>query len=229
MRLSPWRSWALLFALGLVACRTQTPAAVSNTATTTDPGEDGALEDDRRGETTTPIEPAAPPPPPIAPPAANAEGCISPEQLSSYSEALAQHAERTRLDFIHEHGLQLVEREGFFLSSEAEPKDDEYEVNGQRFAVVAYMDATEKPLAQLVGANASLQVIEDRSRAHQVQLRVCGVNPCAYGRGARPQVLHLAIRLGPKEHMGEPFVLDYDHWWVFADYTQYRQCAKPPP
>jgi len=180
--------------------------------------------------------PKVPPPPPIALPAPGTNGCVAPERAAEFSTALEKHARETLAATIAKEGGTVIEREGFYFRNDLEeptnnrPAGEPYEVNGKRFVELGSGDTTSKPVVQLAKlAGNVLRVVHPRPRSHQLIVKVCGVNPCRYGRGARVQVLPFAIELLPGESMGRPFAPVYDTWWVFRSYTTSRDCGPPPP
>ena len=130
--------------------------------------------------------------PPTPAPEPGPEGCVASEAVGPYEVTLKADAIRRLEHGIVSQGYCLLSREGRFVRNrQGAHVGTEFTLQGKRFAVVTMMALTNDPGAIHFATNAAGEVhmVHDRPRNHRIELRVCGVNPCVMGQGARIHIL----------------------------------------
>ena len=185
------------------------------------------------GVASTPSENAAwsdAAPSPVPPPRPGILGCVESRELKDFVLALDAQRQAARRGALAALGSTFEERPGAFRSGTAagQPSflDQTYEAQGQRFAVAAELAPHVAPRAALARQGAVLRRIDERPRAHAVDVLVCGVERCSRPvTSARVPVRPLVIELAPGEAWGGTLRLDYDYWWARVRYPRREPCA----
>ncbi|HTV21651.1 MAG TPA: hypothetical protein VMG12_23340 [Polyangiaceae bacterium] len=154
-------------------------------------------------------------------------GCVESRELKEYVLALdaqRREARQTALDAL---GSTAEIRRGALGEAGAVALDQSYEADGQRFAVAAELAPQFEPSVTLAKQGPVLRRIDERARAHAVDVLVCGLERCARPRaGQRVEARPLVIALAPGETWGGALELGYDYWWARVRYNRREAC--PP-
>jgi hypothetical protein len=71
-----------------------------------------------------------------------------------------------------------------------------------------------------------LRRIDERPRAHPVDVLVCGLERCTRPtRGQRVAARPLVVELAPAESWGGSVELAYDYWWARVRYDRREACG----
>jgi hypothetical protein len=165
---------------------------------------------------------------PVPEPRPGILGCVESRELADYVHALDAHRAEARRASLTALGATAEDRRGVFGAAGAAALDQSYEADGKRFAVAAQLAPHFEPRAALAKQGPVLRRIDERPRAHPVDVLVCGLERCARPRsGQRVEALPLVVELGPGERWGGALELAYDYWWARVRYDRRETC--PPP
>ena len=111
-----------------------------------------------------------------------------------------------------------------------EPLDTLEEAAGRRRVVAAWLAPEFAPAATLARQGTLLYRLEERPRAHAVDLLVCGVARCPPPprTGAPPpsNARPLWVELSPDERWGNALGVSYDYWWARVRYDRSAACPS---
>lgn len=166
----------------------------------------------------------------MASPTAGVDGCVESEELKGFVAALEARRVAARDAALAALGARREVRRGRFADAASEPVrlGEVFEVEGQRFAVVAEYTRESEPAVALALQGTQVRRLEERSRAHGVQVLACGVTPCGAGRGgAKRRPVHaVVVELGAEEVLGEVLVVAYDYWWAQVSQIERERCPE---
>jgi hypothetical protein len=155
-------------------------------------------------------------------------GCVESRELKDYVRALDAQREQSRRAALAAVGATPVERRGLFGAAGAAALDQSYEAGGKRFAVAAELAPHFEPRAALAKQGPLLRRIDERPRAHAVDVLVCGVERCPQPRaGQRVAPRPVVVELAPGESWGGSLELANDNWWARVRYDRREACAAP--
>lgn len=175
------------------------------------------------GSSSTPSSPVAAPRPGIL-------GCVESRELKDYVLALDARRQAARREALEASGSMLEERRGAFGAAGPLALDESYEVEGRRFVVAAERVPHAEPRVALARQGSLLRRIDERPRAHAVDVLVCGVERCARpGSGERVAVRPLVVELMPGESWAGSLELVYDYWWARVRYDEREACPTNVP
>jgi len=164
---------------------------------------------------------------PVPPPRPGILGCVESRELKDYVLALDAQREQARRAALAALGATRDDRRGVFGAAGAAALDQSYEAHGKRFAVAAELAPHFEPSATLAKQGPVLRRIDERPRAHAVDVRVCGLERCA-SPSARQRVAArpLLVELAPGESWGGSLELAYDYWWARVRYDRHETCPS---
>lgn len=152
-------------------------------------------------------------------------GCVESRELKDFVLALEAQREQARRAALAALGAAPDDRRGVFGTAGA--LDQSYEADGKRFAVAAELAPNSEPRAALAKLGPVLHRIDERPRAHAVDVLVCGLERCAApGTAARVAVRPLLVELAPGESWGGSLELAYDYWWARVRYDRHEACPE---
>lgn len=155
-------------------------------------------------------------------------GCVESRELKRYVLALEARRREARQAALAAHGVAEEQRRGAFGAAGAAALDQRYEAEGKRFVVASELAPHGEPRVPLARQGSVLRRIDERPRAHPVDVLVCGLERCPrQGReGERPRVAPrpLVIELEPAESWGGALALSYDYWWARVRYDRREPC-----
>jgi hypothetical protein len=177
----------------------------------------------------------------VPPPRPGILGCVESRELKDYVLALDAQREQARRAALSALGATLDDRHGVLGSAGAATLDQSYEAGGKRFAVAAELVGETRPRRVSTDVEAPaphfeprvalakqgpvLRRIDERPRAHAVDVLVCGIERCAVpGTKQRAAVRPLLVELAPGESWGGSLELAYDYWWARVRYDHHETC-----
>lgn len=164
---------------------------------------------------------------PVPPPRPGILGCVESRELKDYVLALDAQRDEARRAALAAMGATPESRRGAFGAAGAATLDQSYEADGKRFAVAAELAPRFEPRAELARQGHVLRRIDERPRAHAVDVLVCGLERCARpGAGQRVAARPLMVELGPGESWGGALELAYDYWWARVRYDRRETCQS---
>jgi len=162
---------------------------------------------------------------PVPAPRPGILGCVESRELKDYVLALEARRRDARRAALVALGSSAEDRRGAFGVTGAVALGDSYEVEGKRFAVVAELAAHFEPRVNLAKQGPVLRRIDERPRAHPVDVLACGLERCASPRtGQRVEARPLVVELAPGESWGGSLDLSYDYWWARVRYHRREAC-----
>jgi hypothetical protein len=164
---------------------------------------------------------------PVPPPRPGILGCVESRELKDYVLALGAQRERARRAALAALDATPDDRRGVFGAAGVAPLGQSYEADGKRLAVAAELAPHFEPRAALAKQGPVLRRIDERPRAHAVDVLVCGLERCAVpGTKPRVAVRPLLVELAPGESWGGSLELAYDYWWARVRYDRHETCRS---
>lgn len=164
---------------------------------------------------------------PVRAPRPGILGCVESRELRQYVLALDAHRRQARAAALAALGATPEERRGVFRAPVGLALGAQEEADGKRYAVAAEIAPHFEPVAQLAKQGPVLRRIDERPRAHAVDVLVCGIERCSRaGAGQRVEARPLVIELAHGERWGGSLELSYDYWWARVRYPRRETC--PP-
>ena len=166
---------------------------------------------------------------PVPPPCSGILGCVESRELKEYVLALDARRQEARRAALAALGSTSEIRRGAFAAAGGVALDQSYEADGKHFAVAAELAPHFEPSVALAKQGRVLRRIDERPRAHAVDVLACGLERCApRSRGQRSEARPLVIELAPDESWGGPLELGYDYWWARVRYPRRESCPQAP-
>jgi hypothetical protein len=163
---------------------------------------------------------------PVPPPRPGILGCVESRELKAYVLQLEAQREQARDAALAALGATPEDRRGTFGTAGAVALDQSYEADGKRFSVAAELAPHFEPRVALAKQVPVLRRIDERPRAHAVDVLVCGLERCpAPGTKQRVAVRPLLVELAPGESWGGSLELAYDYWWARVRYDRHETCG----
>jgi hypothetical protein len=164
---------------------------------------------------------------PVQAPRPGILGCVESRELKEYVLSLDAHRQQARRAALAAFGATRDERRGVFGSSGAASLDQSYEAGGQRFAVAAELASHFEPRVSLARQGSVLHRIDERPRAHAVDVLACGLERCTPPvSGPRVAARPVVIELASGESWGGALRVTYDYWWARVRYDQRETCPS---
>jgi hypothetical protein len=154
-------------------------------------------------------------------------GCVESRELKEYVLALDAERDAARRAALAASGAAPELRRGTFGDAAAPPLDETWEVGGKRYAVVGALAPGFEPAAPLARRGDELYRLDERPRAHAVELTVCGVLRCPRRSAPRAPVpaRPLLVELGDGERFAGALPVAYDYWWANVSYDRAETCG----
>jgi len=163
---------------------------------------------------------------PVPAPRPGVLGCVESRELKDFVLALDARRQASRRAALDALGSAPEERRGAFAVAGAAALDQSYEADGKRFAVAAELAPQFEPRVSLAKQGLVLRRIDERPRAHAVDVLACGLERCRRSSsGARIEARPLVIELASGESWGGPLALAYDYWWARVRYDRREPCT----
>lgn len=156
-------------------------------------------------------------------------GCVESRELKDYVLALEAHRREAQGAALAALRASSEERPGVFGEPGVSGRlDHTFEAGGKRFAVAAQQSPLFEPRVNLARQGSVVRRLDERPRAHAVDVLACGVRRCPEPRAsARVEARPLLVELSPGETWGGALELVYDYWWAAVRYDR-REACEPP-